>query len=63
MSIIPDLRWDDHKRLRLVVRQVHMKNYPDDLMTDIEADRIIESIAPEVLEGWLKAKIDAQEVA
>ena len=63
MSIIPDLKWDDHKRLRLIVRKVHMRNYPEDMMTDIEADRIIESIAPEVVESWLKAKIDAREIA
>lgn len=63
MSIIPELKWADHKRLRLIVRKVHMHMYPEDLMTDVEADRIIESIAPQVLEQWLKVKIDAQEIA
>lgn len=58
MSIIPELKWADHKRLRLIVRNVHMKNYPDTLITDVEADRIIESIAPDVLEDWLRRKID-----
>ena len=63
MSIIPELNWADHKRLRLIVRKVHMHMYPEDLMTDVEADRIIESIAPQVLEQWLRVKIDAQEIA
>ena len=63
MSIIPELKWADHKRLRLIVRKVHMHMYPEDLMTDVEADRIIESIAPQVLEQWLRIKIDAQEIA
>lgn len=63
MSIIPELKWADHKRLRLIVRKVHMHMYPEDLMTDVEADRIIESIAPQVLEQWLRVKIDAQEIA
>jgi len=62
MSIIPELKWDDHKRLRLIVRKVHMKNYPDTLMTDTEADRIIESIAPEVLEKMIKAQVDARSM-
>jgi len=39
-----------------------MKNYPEHLMTDVEADRIIESIAPEVMHQWLKQKIDAREL-
>jgi len=62
MSIIPELKWDDHKRLRLIVRKVHMKNYPDALMTDTEADRIIESIGPEVLEKMIKAQVDARSM-
>ena len=62
MSIIPELKYEDHKRLRLIVRNVHMKNYPEHLMTDVEADRIIESIAPEVMHQWLKLKIDAREL-
>ena len=63
MSIIPDLKWADHKRLRLIVQNVHMKNYPEGMMGPAEADRIIESLAPDILESWLRQKIDAREIA
>jgi len=62
MSIIPQLKFSDHQRLRKIVMQVHMKNYPDTLMTNTEADRIIESIAPEVLENMIKAQVDARSM-
>jgi len=63
MSFIPQLSFVDHQRLRRIVLGVHMKNYPDDLMTNVEADRIIESIAPDVLEHWLRVKVDSREIA
>ena len=62
MSIIPQLKFSDHQRLRKIVMEVHMKNYPDVLMTNTEADRIIESIAPEVLAILIKAQVDARSM-
>ena len=48
--------------LRNIVQNVHMKNYPEGMMGPAEADRIIESLAPDILEGWLRQKIDAREI-
>jgi hypothetical protein len=41
------LTWRDRLRLRAITKQVHMKNYPKHLLTDLEADRIIDVMAPE----------------
>jgi len=35
-----------------------MKNYPENLMTDHEADRIIEAIGPEIAERMVKIAVD-----
>lgn len=52
------LSHEDLRRLRVVVRRVHMSNYPMELMTDREADRIIESFGPDVAMKRLKVGID-----
>ena len=52
------LSYEDLRRLRVVVKRVHMSNYPTELMTDREADRIIESFGPDVAMKRLKAGID-----
>jgi hypothetical protein len=41
------LSWTDRQRLRAVVKRVHMKHYPTEMITDREADKMIEAIAPE----------------
>ena len=58
MTFINDLKHQDLLRLRRVVRKVHMKNYPENLMTDHEADRIIEAIGPEIAERMVKIAVD-----
>lgn len=40
------LSWTDRQRLRAVVKRVHMQYYPVEMVTDREADRMIEAIAP-----------------
>lgn len=40
------LSYSDRLRLRAIVKRVHMQHYPGDLVTDYEADRIIDVIAP-----------------
>ena len=57
------LSFDDLQKLRKVVRQVHMKNYPKSHMTEREMDRIIEAIGPRVADKQLKALIDAGQLA
>ena len=44
MTIYSQIPLRDLQRLRVVVKNNHMKHYPKDKVTDKEADRIIESI-------------------
>ena len=36
--------------LRIVVKQVHLKHYPKEFITDREADKLIASLLPHTLE-------------
>lgn len=56
---LAQLRFEDLQRLRRIVRAVHMRHYPQALMTDHEADRIIEAFGPEVGEQLVKTAIDS----
>jgi hypothetical protein len=40
------LTYPDRLRLRAIVRKVHLAHYPSDLVTDLQADRMIDVIAP-----------------
>lgn len=53
------LSWADRQKLRAVVKKVHMRHYPSEMITDLEADRMIDVIAPEtarylIEEHWRK---------
>jgi hypothetical protein len=58
MTFMNDLKPQDLLRLRRVVRKVHMKNYPEALMHDREADRIIEALGPAIAERMVKIAVD-----
>jgi hypothetical protein len=49
-------------RLRAIVKRVHMRHYPADLITDREADRIIDVMAPETLETVQRKAIERKIV-
>jgi hypothetical protein len=38
--------------------RVHMQHHPKDFVTNYEADKIIDAMAPEVIEGMIKAGTD-----
>jgi len=40
------LSWPDRLKLRSIVKKVHMKHHPAELITDLQADRMIDVIAP-----------------
>ena len=40
------LSYPDRLKLRAIVKKVHMRHYPAELLTDLEADRMIDVIAP-----------------
>ena len=46
----------DHDRdvLRRVVKMVHLKHHPKEFCTDREADKVIASIGPEVVEKFIR---------
>jgi uncharacterized protein (UPF0276 family) len=57
---INDLSFQDLKRLRAVVKKIHFKFYPKHLITNHEADKLIDSWLPTTAEKWLKKVIDAK---
>jgi len=62
MSFLQTISLQDRRRLRQIVKKVHLKNYPTEHINDYEADKLIESFAPDVVEKFLKAGIDSGKV-
>ena len=52
------LNKEDRDILRIVVKQVHLKYYPDQFCTNYEADKMISAIAPETIERLTKVGRD-----
>ena len=59
MSFLNTLSQPERDTLRRVVKVVHMKHHPKDFTTDYEADKIIESIGPEVAARMIKVGMDS----
>ena len=59
MSFVQTLTIRDRRRLRAVVKKIHLKNYPTEMITDYEADKLIDSFAPNVVEKFLKLGVDS----
>ena len=59
MSFLQTISLQDRKRLRKVVKKVHLKNYPTEHINDYEADKLIESFAPNVVESFIKMAVDS----
>ena len=58
MTFMHTINEGDREILRRVVKTVHMKHYPKDFITNYEADKIISSIAPEVVDNLMKVGKD-----
>jgi hypothetical protein len=58
VSIYSQIPLRDLQRLRIVVKNNHMKHYPKEKVTDKEADRIIESITPQTRDKLIKLAVD-----
>lgn len=52
------LKVEDRQRLRAIVRRVHLKWMPADLLTDYECDKLIDSFSEAVIAANLKAGRD-----
>jgi len=59
MSFLQSISIKDRKRLRAIVKKVHLKNYPTEHINDYEADKLIESFAPDVIERMIRAGVDS----
>lgn len=55
-----ELRGRNLQRLRTIVKRVHLKHYPSEHITDREADRVIDAMAPETAERIIRAVIDGK---
>ena len=52
------LKPEERDLLRRIVKMVHFKHYPEEVKTDYEADKLIATIVPEVIEKLIKAGVD-----
>lgn len=47
----------DRNRLRMVVKHVHLRHYPGEFVTDYEADKVIDAIAPATAEYLIRKHV------
>ena len=57
MSFLKSLSLKDRRRLRTIVKRVHLKNYPTHMITDYEADKLGEAFGEETIYNMLKANV------
>lgn len=50
------LSFQDRQRLRRIVKQVHLANYPQSMINDYEADKVIDVLAPETMAYLIERK-------
>lgn len=54
MSFLHTLKVEERRILREVVKRVHLKHHPKEFCTNKEADKVIETIGPEVVEKLIR---------
>jgi len=52
------LKKEERDILRQVVKKVHLIHHPKEFCTDTEADKVINTIGPEVVERMIKFGVD-----
>ena len=57
MSFINTISQKDRNRLRTIVKKVHLKNYPTHMITDYEADKLVEAFGEETIYNLLKSNV------
>ena len=57
MSFLKSLSLKDRRRLRTIVKRDHLKNYPTHMITDYEADKLVEAFGEETIYNMLKANV------
>jgi len=57
MSFLNSLSLKDRTRLRTIVKKIHLKNYPTHMITNYEADKLVEAFGEETIYNMLKANV------
>ena len=57
MSFLNSLSLKDRRRLRIIVKRVHLKSYPTHMITDYEADKLVEAFGEETVYNMLKSNV------
>lgn len=57
MSFLKTLSLKDRRRLRTIVKKTHLHYYPKNMITDYEADKLVESFGEETVFNLLKANV------
>jgi len=57
MSFLNTLSLKDKRRLRTIVKKVHLKHYPTHMITDYEADKLVEAFGEETVYNLLKENV------
>jgi hypothetical protein len=57
MSFLNTLSLKDKRRLRIIVKKVHLKHYPTHMITDYEADKLVEAFGEETVYNLLKDNV------
>ena len=54
------LNFEDIQLLRKIVKKVHFKHYPKEMITNKEADKFIYSLTPKITEVLIKTFVDGK---
>jgi len=57
MSFLNTLSLKDKRRLRTIVKKVHLKHYPTHMITDYEADKLVEAFGEETVYNLLRDNV------
>jgi hypothetical protein len=63
MSFASIISIEDRRRLRHIVRKVHLSHYPADKLTNVECDKLIDAWGPEVVSDIIRKTMNAGQIA
>jgi hypothetical protein len=59
MSFISTIKGSELDVLRKIVKSVNFKHFPKEFVTDYEADKLIDSLAPSTVARLLRVGVDS----
>ena len=57
MSFLNNLSLKDRRRLRTIVKKTPLSYYPKNMITDYEADKLVEAFGEETVYNMLKSNV------